>query len=100
MQYACLAGLAVVLLLIPVNRWLAHKIQASSTALMAFKDLRLKRAAELLTGIREIKTSAWEPAFAKRVGIWDRSIPSNPPSPDPHPFVVNCLDYVGLADEM
>lgn len=68
-KYAALAGLAVVLLLIPLNRWLALKIQASSAALMASKDLRLKRMGELLTGIRQIKTAAWEPAFAKRVRL-------------------------------
>ena len=59
----------MVLLLIPLNRWLALKIQSTSNALMAAKDCRLKRMGELLSGIRQIKTAAWEPAFAKRVCV-------------------------------
>lgn len=66
---AAAAGLAVVLLLIPLNRWLALKIQSTSNALMAAKDCRLKRMGELLSGIRQIKTAAWEPAFAERVRV-------------------------------
>ena len=37
-QYAFLAGLALVLLLIPVNRVLATRIQAASVQMMAAKD--------------------------------------------------------------
>ena len=39
-KYAFLAGLAVVLLLVPVNRWLALKIERASEDMMAFKDAR------------------------------------------------------------
>ena len=35
---AFLAGLALVLALIPVNRWLALRIQAASVSMMAAKD--------------------------------------------------------------
>jgi hypothetical protein len=37
-QYAFLAGLGLVLLLIPVNRWLASRIQAASVEMMTAKD--------------------------------------------------------------
>lgn len=37
-QYAFLAGLGVVILLIPANRWLAVRIQAASKEMMAAKD--------------------------------------------------------------
>lgn len=40
-QLAFVAGLAVVVLLIPINRWLAQKIQFSSQSMMASKDARL-----------------------------------------------------------
>ena len=37
-RYAFLAGLALVLLLIPANRWLANRIQAASVEMMGAKD--------------------------------------------------------------
>ena len=40
-QLAFVAGLVVVLLLIPINRWLAQQIQVASIAVMAAKDTRL-----------------------------------------------------------
>ena len=66
-RLAFLAGLAVVLLLIPVNRWLAARIEAASAAMMECKDARIRRTSELLQGIRYIKAACWEPAFLARV---------------------------------
>ena len=66
-QFAFLAGVAVVLALIPVNRALARRIESASTAMMGFKDMRVKAMAELLRGIRQIKASAWEPGFVAKV---------------------------------
>ena len=66
-KFAFIAGVAVVLLLIPVNHWLATKIESASTVMMACKDLRIKRMGELLKGIRQIKAAAWEPNFTARV---------------------------------
>lgn len=65
-KFAFIAGVAVVLLLIPLNKWLANRIEAASTIMMACKDARIKRMAELLTGIRQIKAAAWEPAFVAK----------------------------------
>jgi len=62
-----LAGLAVVVLLIPVNRWLATKIEAASERMMAHKDARLQLMGELLRGIHQIKLSAWESCFIRKV---------------------------------
>ncbi len=66
-RLAFLAGLAVVLALIPVNRWLAMRIEAASAEMMGCKDVRVRRTGELLRGIRQIKAAAWEPAFLARV---------------------------------
>jgi hypothetical protein len=66
-SYACLAGVGVIILLIPANRWLAVKIQRANDRMMVFKDARVKRVGDLLHGIRQIKTAAWEHAFADRV---------------------------------
>lgn len=66
-RYAFLAGLAVVALLIPVNRWLAVKIERASVRMMAHKDARLQVMGELLRGIHQVKLSAWEPRFIRKV---------------------------------
>ena len=67
MSYACLAGVSVIVLLIPANRWLAVKIQKANDRMMLHKDARVKRMGDLLHGIRHIKTAAWEQVFAERV---------------------------------
>lgn len=67
MRFAFVAGLGVVLLLFPLNRWLAARIEAASAAMMECKDLRIKRVGELLKGIRQIKIAAWEASFVDRV---------------------------------
>jgi ATP-binding cassette subfamily C (CFTR/MRP) protein 10 len=68
-RLAFLAGLAVVLVLIPVNRWLAVRIEAASGTMMECKDARIRRTDELLQGIRQIKAACWEPAFLARVSL-------------------------------
>ena len=72
-----MAGVAVVLLLIPVNRWLAGRIEGASTAMMAFKDFRVKRMGELLRGIRAVKAAAWERGFVARVCSPGKHAPSS-----------------------
>ena len=69
MRLAFLGGLAVVLLLVPINKWLAKRIEAATNTKMTFKDLRVKRTGELLRGIHQIKAAAWEPAFVAHVRV-------------------------------
>jgi hypothetical protein len=66
-RYAFLAGLAVVLLLFPVNRWIALRIQSASVDMMACKDNRIRVLGELLRGMQQIKIAAWEGCFVERV---------------------------------
>jgi hypothetical protein len=40
-QLAFIAGLMVVVALIPINRWLAQQIQLASIEMMSAKDVRL-----------------------------------------------------------
>lgn len=75
-RFAFVAGVGVVLLLIPVNRWLAGRIEAASGSMMACKDARIKRMAELLRGIRQIKAATWEPSFIAKVNTPPPSISS------------------------
>eukprot|EP00850_Spirogloea_muscicola_P005214 SM000023S07670 [mRNA] locus=s23:744663:754300:- [translate_table: standard] len=65
-QYAFLGGLAFIVILIPLNQWLAARIAAACKAMMEAKDVRVRRMGELLAGIRTVKLYAWEPFFIKQ----------------------------------
>ncbi|XP_057825504.2 ABC transporter C family member 13 isoform X1 [Cryptomeria japonica] len=66
-KFAFLAGLAVIVLLIPVNRWIAGKISTANQLMMKQKDERVRKAGELLIYIRILKMYAWEHFFADRL---------------------------------
>jgi ATP-binding cassette subfamily C (CFTR/MRP) protein 10 len=66
-KFAFLAGLAVIILLIPVNRVIALKISASSDLMMKEKDERVRKMGELLVYMRTIKMYAWEHFFVGRI---------------------------------
>jgi ABC-type multidrug transport system fused ATPase/permease subunit len=67
MQSAIFAGFGVMLLLIPVNTWIAGKERAISRKLMTKKDSRIKQMNELLNGVKVMKLYAWERAFLEQV---------------------------------
>ncbi|XP_032086464.1 multidrug resistance-associated protein 1-like isoform X2 [Thamnophis elegans] len=62
-----LAGVAVMLLLVPVNAVIAMKTKAYQVAHMKSKDSRIKLMNEILNGIRVLKLYAWELAFKRKV---------------------------------
>lgn len=64
---ASLAGLAFLLLLIPVNVYLVKRFRSLQIKQMKDKDERLKVMNEILTGIRVLKLYAWELSFEKIV---------------------------------
>lgn len=66
-RFSFLAGLTVVLLLIPVNRWLAQRIQTASWQMMGAKDERVTWVVQMLTRIREIKMCGVEHLYARRI---------------------------------
>ena len=66
-RFAFVAGVAVVVLLIPVNYFLAKRIESASQTMMSCKDSRIKRTSEMLRGIKQIKAAAWEPCFIASV---------------------------------
>lgn len=59
-QFAFLAGLDIVILIIPLNKLLANAIQAASVKMMAAKDQRVGVMMETLRGVRQIKAATWE----------------------------------------
>ncbi|XP_026349643.2 ATP-binding cassette sub-family C member 2 [Ursus arctos] len=62
-----LAGVGVIVLLIPVNGILAAKSRAVQVKNMKNKDKRLKIMNEILSGIKILKYFAWEPSFKNQV---------------------------------
>uniref|UniRef100_A0A667Y7B4 ATP-binding cassette, sub-family C (CFTR/MRP), member 2 n=1 Tax=Myripristis murdjan TaxID=586833 RepID=A0A667Y7B4_9TELE len=63
-----LAGLAVMVLMVPVNGLLATKARNIQIENMKFKDRRMKIMNEILNGIKILKLYAWELSFQKQVG--------------------------------
>ncbi|XP_070772711.1 ATP-binding cassette sub-family C member 2 isoform X2 [Enoplosus armatus] len=62
-----LAGLAVMVLMVPINGLLANKARKIQIENMKFKDKRLKIMNEILNGIKILKLYAWEPSFQVQV---------------------------------
>ena len=64
---ASLAGLAVMVLMIPMNMVVASKMKKYQIAQMRFKDKRVKLMDEVLNGIKVLKLYAWEPSFSYQI---------------------------------
>ncbi|CAG09356.1 unnamed protein product, partial [Tetraodon nigroviridis] len=62
-----LAGLAVMVLMVPINGVIATKARKFQVENMKFKDKRLKIMNEILNGIKILKLYAWEPSFQAQV---------------------------------
>ncbi|XP_018568582.1 multidrug resistance-associated protein 1-like [Anoplophora glabripennis] len=62
-----LAGLAVMIILIPLNGFIANKIKTMQIKQMKYKDERVKLMNEILNGIKVLKLYAWEPSFENQV---------------------------------
>uniref|UniRef100_A0A8C6XH06 ABC-type glutathione-S-conjugate transporter n=1 Tax=Naja naja TaxID=35670 RepID=A0A8C6XH06_NAJNA len=62
-----LAGVAVMVLLIPLNAVIAMKTRAFQVEQMKYKDARIKLMNEILSGIKVLKLYAWETSFAEKV---------------------------------
>uniref|UniRef100_A0A8D2ADU8 ABC-type glutathione-S-conjugate transporter n=1 Tax=Sus scrofa TaxID=9823 RepID=A0A8D2ADU8_PIG len=62
-----LAGVALMILLIPLNGVVAMKMRMFQVEQMKFKDSRIKLMSEILGGIKVLKLYAWEPSFLKQV---------------------------------
>ncbi|TRY61972.1 hypothetical protein TCAL_10708 [Tigriopus californicus] len=62
-----LAGLAVMVLMIPLNAVVAQQMKRYQHAQMKDKDRRTRLMDEILNGIKVLKLYAWEPSFEKHV---------------------------------
>ncbi|KAJ7951988.1 ABC transporter C family member 13 [Quillaja saponaria] len=63
-KFAFLSGIAISVLLIPVNKWIAKLIASATGKMMKQKDERIRRTGELLTYIRTLKMYGWELLFS------------------------------------
>ncbi|XP_009990379.1 PREDICTED: multidrug resistance-associated protein 7 [Tauraco erythrolophus] len=64
---AFLGGLALALLLVPVNKVIADRIMMNNKEMLKHKDTRVKLMTEFLCGVRVIKFYAWEKHFSTRI---------------------------------
>ncbi|CAH8436418.1 unnamed protein product [Dicrocoelium dendriticum] len=64
---AVLAGIGVLLLLLPLNAVIARLSKSVQEKKFKAADSRIKVISEILNGIRMIKLYAWEPSFIKEV---------------------------------
>ncbi|KAG7197439.1 hypothetical protein KM043_013293 [Ampulex compressa] len=64
---AVLAGLAVMIILIPINALIANKVKTLQIRQMKNKDERVKLMNEVLNGIKVLKLYAWEPSFEEQI---------------------------------
>ncbi|NXS08480.1 MRP7 protein, partial [Neodrepanis coruscans] len=62
-----LGGLALALLLVPINKVIANRIVMNSKEMLKHKDTRVKLMTEFLCGIRVIKFYTWEKHFSTRI---------------------------------
>lgn len=64
---AVLAGLAVMIILIPINALIANKAKTLQILQMSSKDERVKLMNEVLNGIKVLKLYAWESSFEQQI---------------------------------
>ncbi|KAL0903582.1 hypothetical protein M5K25_027971 [Dendrobium thyrsiflorum] len=65
--YAFVSGLAITILLIPVNKWISTMIARATEKMLKEKDERIRGAGELLMSIRILKMYSWERIFTERL---------------------------------
>jgi ABC-type multidrug transport system fused ATPase/permease subunit len=64
---ATLAGMAIAVVVLPVNIYVANKYSNAQTELMKYRDQKMAVLNEVLQGIRQIKFSALEASWQKKV---------------------------------
>ncbi|NWW22240.1 MRP1 protein, partial [Falcunculus frontatus] len=62
-----LAGVALLLLVIPINALIAAKVRRLKKSQMKYSDQQVKLLSEILHGIKILKLYAWEPAYQRKV---------------------------------
>lgn len=66
-SWPALGGVAVMLLILPINGFLGSKVQAAQSAFLKSVDGRMRTVSEVLQGIKVIKFLAWEPKLEQLI---------------------------------
>ncbi len=66
---SCLAGSAVLVLMVPILSLCFYKIKSHNMRMMEVKDQRMKVLSEVIEGVKVIKFNAWEDAFSDRIQV-------------------------------
>ncbi|MQM07035.1 hypothetical protein Taro_039864 [Colocasia esculenta] len=66
-RFAFVSGIAITVLLIPVNKWISTLIARATEKMMKQKDERIRSAGELIKYIRTLKMYSWEHLFSNRL---------------------------------
>jgi ATP-binding cassette subfamily C (CFTR/MRP) protein 1 len=61
------AGVATLLIMIPINAWIAKKQKTLQQAQMKYKDHRTRLTSEILTNMKSLKLYGWEIPFIGRL---------------------------------
>ncbi|KAI1286714.1 ATP-binding cassette sub-family C member 3 [Halotydeus destructor] len=64
---ATLAGISIMVLLIPINGYMTTRMRTTHRALMKEKDKRSKLMTEIIDGMKVLKMYAWETSLAEQV---------------------------------
>ena len=64
---ATLAGIAFMVILMPIHGYITAKVKGFAQKIMKMKDKRVKLMNEILNGIKVFKLYAWETSFSERV---------------------------------
>ena len=64
---ATLAGIGVMVLLLPINLKVAQRYKVFQIRQMKLKDERIKMVGEILNGIKVLKLYGWEPSFLQKL---------------------------------
>nr|XP_020639200.1 multidrug resistance-associated protein 4 isoform X1 [Pogona vitticeps] len=69
---SCLAGMAVLIILLPLQTCFGRLFSSLRSRTAAFTDIRIRTMNEVITGMRIIKMYAWEKSFADLVNSMRR----------------------------
>lgn len=67
--YAAFTGTAILLLMVPLNVYVAGKLKYFQVKQMKKKDQRVRTMNEILSGMKVLKLYAWEPSFEKSIEV-------------------------------
>jgi ABC-type bacteriocin/lantibiotic exporter with double-glycine peptidase domain len=70
LNVATLAGIGMMILMMPLNGVITKKLKDCQTQLMKDKDSRTKLLNEVLNGIKVLKLYAWEKPFADKINVF------------------------------